>query len=81
MQERTLSPASPVAKQWEDCVQQALPASLFLWLCRTELKWEFGALTLAAPTLTQLAMDVMEHKGNVIEENNHLLFANKETQQ
>lgn len=55
-------------------MRRALPASLFLRLCRTELIRESGAPTLAALTLIQLSMDVMRNKSNVSEKINHILF-------
>ncbi|KAM4661466.1 uncharacterized protein AAGF69_007635 isoform 3-T3 [Amazona ochrocephala] len=58
------SPTDFGCKQREGCVQRALPASLFLHLCRTELRQEYGALTLAAGAPIQLSMDMMRHKGN-----------------
>lgn len=53
-------------------MQRALPASLFLQLCTTELIQESGALTLAALTPIQLSTDMMRHKGNVWEKINHI---------
>lgn len=67
-------PLPPEYKEREDCMQWALPASLFLWLCRTELIQECGALTLAALTLTQLGTDMMRHKSNVSAKIHHIFF-------